>query len=233
MKIGFFQLTNVRFLSTFASMNEIKAIVEQIAEKFRAQLVEQFTQSAQATIANWQKLSAEKGVTDPRHLWPTSSTRQNRYEYFANQQAERAISPYVEQVKDETYYKPWGVAKTYALKSGNEERIAKKAKEYADFAVAGFITKMVSKFEGICEAKGNVTTVKANGSLGWNAIRFEFADGASFDAQNNIVSKWSSKGRPFNQYPTTFHNVILPGGERMKQPSESKVKEAFVVVKAA
>lgn len=214
-------------------MNDIKAIVRQIADKFHAQLVEQFTLSANATIADWQKVSADKNLTDPRHLWPTSSTRQNRYEYFANQQKQQAISPYIEQAKDATSYTPWNMPKTYVLRSGNDERIARKAKDYADFAVAGFIVKMVDKFEGICEAKGNCTVVKANGSLGWNAIRFEFADGASFDAQNSIVSKWSSKGRPFNQYPTTFHNVVLPGGERMKQPSEAKVKKAFVAAPAA
>lgn len=208
-------------------MNDIKAIVRQIADKFHAQLVEQFTQNANATIADWQKVSAEKNLTDPRHLWPTSSTRQNRYEYFANQQKQQAINPYIEQAAGQSH-SIWHTPKNYVLKSGNDERIAIQAKNYADFAVAGFIVKMVDKFEGICEAKGNCTVVKANGSLGWNAIRFEFADGSSFDAQNSIVSKWSSKGRPFNQYPTTFHNVILPGGERMKQPSEAKVKKAFV-----
>ena len=212
-------------------MNDIKAIVRQIADKFHAQLVEQFTQNAQATIANWQKESAEKNLTDSRHLWPTSSTKQNRYEYFANQQKQQAIAPYIEQAAGQSH-SIWHTPKNYVLKSGNDERIAIQAKNYADFAAAGFIAKMVDQFEGICEAKGNCTVVKANGSLGWNAIRFEFADGASFDAQNSIVSKWSSKGRPFNQYPTTFHNVILPGGERMKQPSEAKVKKVFVAAPA-
>jgi len=209
-------------------MNDIKAIVRQIADKFHAQLVEQFTGNANATIAAWQKLSAEKGLTDPRHLYPTSSTRQSRYDYFRNQQAQQAISVYITRDPNaKVSYMP-NVSNVYILRPDHVEVIAKKAKDYADFAVAGFIAKMNAKFEGICEAKGNCTTVKANGSLGWNAIRFEFADGSSFDAQNSIVSKWSSKGRPFNQYPTTFHNVILPGGERMKQPSEANVKKEFV-----
>jgi hypothetical protein len=213
-------------------MNDIKAIVEQIAAKFHAQLVEQFSHNARAALINWQKESTEKNISDPWYLWPCKSCVQNRWEYFRNQQKQRAVSPYIETVD----HSCMPVAKVYRLKANAAEIIAKKAKEYADFAVTGFIAKMVSKFDGICEAKGNVTTVKANGSLGWNAIRFEFADGSSFDAQNSIVSKWSVNGRPFNQYPTTFHNVILPGGERMKQPSEAKVKKLFVaegVVKAA
>lgn len=212
-------------------MNDIKAIVAEIAAKFHAQLVEQYTNNAQATIAAWQKLCAEKNVTDPRHLWPTSSTRQARWEYFRNQQAQQAIAPYI-QVDDPKPTYSFNEARKMALRANHAEIIAKRAKEYADAAVAGFIAKMNAKFEGICEAKGNLTKVAANGSLGWNAIRFEFADGSSFDAQNSIVSKWSSKGRPFNQYPTTFHNVVLPDGSRMKNPSESRVKKEFVAAPA-
>lgn len=209
-------------------MNDIKAIVRQIADKFHAQLTDQFTANANGTIANWQKVSAEKNISDPWFLWPSKSTAQSSYEYFHNQQLRHEISQYIEQAKDAVQHSIWSTPKTYVLKSDNDERIAKKAKDYADAAVAGFIAKMNAKFEGICEAKGNLTKVEANGSLGWNAIHFEFADGSSFDAKNNIVHKWSSKGRPFSQYPTTFHNVMFPGGVSMKQPSEAKVKKVFV-----
>jgi hypothetical protein len=58
-------------------------------------------------------------------------------------------------------------------------------------------------------------------------IAFTFKDGSSFVVRNKTVFKFSQLGTPFEQYPTTFHKVILPNGKSMSQPSEKRMVEVF------
>ena len=59
-------------------------------------------------------------------------------------------------------------------------------------------------------------------------VFIEFADGSNFRVTNKIVVKFTTFGRPFPQFPTTFHDVILPNGARMSQPSEERMNTVFV-----
>jgi len=110
-----------------------------------------------------------------------------------------------------------------------EARIDRKANDYAAFTVAEFAVKMIKKLESIVESKGNLTAIEVHGSgVLTNVLKFVFADGSSFQVFNDIVVACSNRGVVFNRFPTTFRDVVLPDGSRMKSPSEAKVKKTFV-----
>ena len=60
-------------------------------------------------------------------------------------------------------------------------------------------------------------------------ILIAFSDGSRFTVRNKTVSKISSLGALFNQFPTTFHNVVLPNGKKMSAPSEERMLKVFAV----
>ena len=58
-------------------------------------------------------------------------------------------------------------------------------------------------------------------------LRVTFTDGSKFDVKNQVVIKQNHYGTVFAQYPTTFHNVSLPGGVTMSNPSEERMNTIF------
>ena len=58
-------------------------------------------------------------------------------------------------------------------------------------------------------------------------IAFEFNDGSSFTVRNKVVMSYSKYNTPFYRYPTTFHNVKMPDGSTMSQPSEERMLDIF------
>jgi len=107
----------------------------------------------------------------------------------------------------------------------------------ADDVQLGFLAKNVRKLSKIIEDKGNLKGepevikigVMTNGFYG--EIRVHFEDGAVFTVRNKAVEKVSENGKPFTQFPTTFHDVKLPGGKAMSNPSEERMIEVFAKTK--
>lgn len=60
-------------------------------------------------------------------------------------------------------------------------------------------------------------------------MHFSFKNGSRFTIENKIVLNHSPLGTPFYQYPCTFHDVILPSGRKLDNPSEESVKRFFNV----
>ena len=114
---------------------------------------------------------------------------------------------------------------TYEVAKDVKSRISKRAKADADEAVESFVHKMKIKLLTIVGSRK--LAVDVDGDHNRNTITFEFEDKSGFTVKNNIVLSFSMYGKPFYRYPTTFHNVTLPGGETMRSPSEAKVKKAF------
>jgi len=105
------------------------------------------------------------------------------------------------------------------------ERIAKKIQ-------TTFINKNLVKLASIVDAKRNLKSVERacydislRGLRG--TLRLTFEDGARCDAQNSVVLSCSSRGKRFLRFPLTFHNVLMPDGAPMKQPSEEKMNTEF------
>lgn len=72
-------------------------------------------------------------------------------------------------------------------------------------------------------------------------LRVKFSDNSSFDVNHQMVSAISGArrgamystggGKRFYRFPTTFHNVIMPNGEKMQSPSVLSVYTDFAGVK--
>lgn len=125
----------------------------------------------------------------------------------------------------------------YQLKSDFKEGLVALAKKDASAMRDEFIFKVIEKIAPIVENKGNLVGVRevSNtiqvGRLS-GMLEVEFADGASFVVDNNVVNSHSVRGRHFARFPLTFHNVVLPGGGRMKQPSEERMHSVFCAAPA-
>lgn len=125
----------------------------------------------------------------------------------------------------------------YVLRPDFKDALLALAQKEAIELRDSFIYKVVSKLAPIVEAKGNLASVREVGNTiqvgclsGMLAI--EFADGARFKVDNNVVYANSTRGKLFARFPLTFHDVILADGSRMKQPSEERVHTIFCAVGA-
>ncbi len=88
------------------------------------------------------------------------------------------------------------------------------------------------KIAAIVDTKGNLQestviscSVTERGMLG--TLRFAFSDGSAFQAQKSVVLSHSIHGKPFLRFPLTFHDVQMPDGKPMKQPSEERMNTVF------
>ena len=120
------------------------------------------------------------------------------------------------------------------LKPDYKAILQENAKRDAKFAQNQFLYKNVMKLVHIIEKKGYFTHEILNGSLSeggfWGEIKFIFADRSNFIVRNKVVGKYSQYGTGFLQFPTTFHNVVMPNGEILPgQPSEQTMNEVFSV----
>lgn len=120
----------------------------------------------------------------------------------------------------------------YALKPDFKDGLVALAQKDAAEMRDSFIAKVVSKVAPIVETKGNLAsvhevsnTIQVGRLSGMLAIAF--TDGSRFVVDNNIVYASSVRGKQFVRFPLTFHDVIMPDGSRMKQPSEERVNTIF------
>lgn len=120
------------------------------------------------------------------------------------------------------------------LKSGFEEHCKKAGDEAAEDMQQQFIFKNAAKLSSILERKGielshkpRIIRATAGRGVFEGDIRIDFQDGSGFDVRNKVVVKVNTKGTIFNQFPTTFHNVVLKDGKPMSQPSEERMNEVF------
>ncbi len=100
------------------------------------------------------------------------------------------------------------------------------------------VYKNNAKLVSILEKKGiglskepKILSAKASSGVFEGEIRIEFTDGSSFEVRNKIVIKQNQYGTVFNQFPTTFHDVVLPNGNKMPSPSEERMNEIFAQTK--
>jgi hypothetical protein len=117
------------------------------------------------------------------------------------------------------------------VKDMDAKAIKKIATAEASAMKEAFLMKNVDKLAQILEKKGEMKNKPTHASYRkgdfFGSMRFQFKDGSSFTVTNKVVVKVNYHGTWFNQFPTTFHNVILPDGSKMKQPSEKRMIEIF------
>jgi len=127
----------------------------------------------------------------------------------------------------------------YVPKADYEKIARSYAKRDADEARELFVHKNTTRISEIARRKdalptSELLTMRGGGKTGYDSeILFTFPDGSSFELRNKTVWKTSPLGKFFAQFPTTFHNVILPNGKKMPPPlSEARMLDVFAGGKA-
>lgn len=124
--------------------------------------------------------------------------------------------------------------KVIGLSPRYKEIAEKIARDGADEAKAHFIAKNTMKLENIIANKQlygvngmDIAPIRADARRGTfeGAVRIVFDDGTGFIVRNQLVWKVSPLGRPFYQYPTTFHDVMVGPDEMRAMMSESEMLE--------
>ena len=189
---------------------EIEEELEKIGKGFAKELEENFEDHYNRLIKNYQADAKRKGSTSTYDLYKSNDN------YHLN----KILSNFLD-----SEYGPNGHY-VYSLKKDYKSIVDKMAKQSAKDAVEGFVLKMKMKLSVIVGSRGIGVDVSGNSNR--NTISFEVEDKSRFTVQNSIVLSYSVYGKPFYRYPTTFHNVILPGGKKLSNPSEAKIKKEFV-----
>lgn len=96
-----------------------------------------------------------------------------------------------------------------------------------------FISKNVQKLSAIVGVKNNLKDIRivnmvVNGPSISSSMVFSFTDKSQFTVINKIIWSWSKRGNEFHKLPTTFHDVTLADGKKMKSPSEEKMNTIFI-----
>lgn len=122
----------------------------------------------------------------------------------------------------------------YIKKPDAEATLLAAAKKDADHIRQVYIVKNLKKIVSILEAKGDAAFQSAEEgpygtSLGGlqGEIVFKFKDGSGFRISNDVVFVVNNYGTRFYRFPLTFHDVVLPGGKRMKGVSERSMNEVW------
>lgn len=112
-----------------------------------------------------------------------------------------------------------------------KQKIKKLAEQVAKSMVEEFINKSTGKLAYILNQK-ELTNLSV-GDIRYDIrsietwIKAEFEDGSSFRMDLSVVGAYSFHGKPFYRYPATFHDVILPDGTKMRNPSIEKMETEF------
>lgn len=152
----------------------------------------------------------------------------------ADDRSARAIIAYVE------LYDYDRTTQKFFLKPDHETAAAKIAERNAELARQGFVFKNTDRISAIAKRKKQtpafeVLSETEEGVAGYGGdVRFSFADGSTFILRNKTIWKTSSGGVYFAQFPTTFHQVVMPDGSAMPAPaSEERMLDVFSGLAAA
>jgi len=191
-----------------SSLPEIKALFVAITEERYDEVVEWLRSQYVGTVETTLRIQKERGRLDHR-TW-------------ANLQGAHDL---MKQEYDHNNQLHWVVKPNY------QELALTKAKLGASAAREAFVDKNTFRISEISRLKGMVPDAEIlsvePGPTFNSRMRFSFSDGSSFELRNKTVWKTSPLGVFFAQFPTTFHDVVLPDGKRMSQPSEARMIDVF------
>ena len=195
-------------------VKKVKRVLKRVTTKLRSEIQDDNLKWLKDIVSKWKKqYDPENEKTGP-------------HEFYRNNSHNASIVMRV--VERDSYYSP------FKMKKGYTKDLEKEATQMTDDMVENFIGKNTSKLAEIVSEKGGLKTVTLRRA--WTGrgkiegtLKLEFKDGSSFVVDSNLVQSYSVRGKPFVRYPTTFHNVIMPNGKKMKgKASESRMKKEFV-----
>ncbi len=123
----------------------------------------------------------------------------------------------------------------FTRKSGAGQVMKEAAAKDAEAICQSYVEKNMVKLAPIIEGRGDFARMSVlgrdvNPGQMEGRLQLSFGDGASFEARTQAVFSYSQYGTPFMRYPLTFHDVRMPDGSLMEQPSEKKMNEMFISV---
>lgn len=203
-----------------AAHNDLKTIsglLTQITIEVHTKLVQSFKDQYKQTLDAY--MAAQE--KDPKI---------NPYEYY-KQSAHNLVT--IRNLTDPEV--PYQVRSRIKVKPDADKIMESMANEQADFIQQSFVSKNTEKLAKIVAAKGNLKSAKvvsANAHYGTiqGQMNFVFADNSQFTVMNSAVWSYSIYNKPFIRFPTTFHDVVMPDGTSMKQPSEERMHTLFTNV---
>jgi hypothetical protein len=169
------------------------------------------------------------------HFWanydPENHRRTNNYEVNKG-------NPFIREIVGLSIAKgtKYGMNDPDSRAEDTDEKALKYATRMTDDVVDHFINKQTAKMSEVLVKKDNLKTIElVNARTGSGAIECDldlaFADGSSFRVTNKLVWSVSKLGKTFYRFPTTFHDVVFPNGERMKgAASEERMDKEFATV---
>lgn len=193
-------------VATSQAKENIKAILSDMAEQHRAELVKSHIDMFNRVLARYEAMSNE----DAEKIWADD------YQFTA-----QTVVMFMHKVK--------GAAKLSRHENTNA-RIQECAKEQANKIIERYVTKMVSKLGALVDLMGEPARVNHNYSSnagylnGW--IEVVYADGRAYCAITALEWSHSIYGKPFTRYPCRFKHVLAAGGVLVKRAmSETQIIE--------
>lgn len=122
------------------------------------------------------------------------------------------------------------------LKDGAEAKIKEAADKDGEEAMLQFLEKNIKKIASIVNTKQNngaalithkVVSSNYNRGIMESQTIYSFSDNTRFTVDNKVVVKLSTRGRPFYQFPTTFHDVVFKTGQKAAMVSEEDMNEKW------
>lgn len=205
---------------------EVEKLLKQVVSKKHKEVVAGFEKAYVGALDRFMaahdasiKAQKEKGDKYPSY---------SMYAYFKERPHEMsykaAISAMTEVPRE-------SIRDVYVRKSGWKTIAKERAESQAVEIRDAFVGKNTFKLGRIVNSKGDlkegkVLSINSGADYG-GELMFTFNDGTSFTVRNKTVIKQNMHGTVFAQYPTTFHDVVLPDGSKMSSPSEKRMVEVF------
>jgi hypothetical protein len=112
------------------------------------------------------------------------------------------------------------------------QKIEAQATREIDIFLSSYIIKNVKKLSALVGKKPlkGIKTIRATAGSHTidSELFFDFEDGSSFYVINKAVFVQNQAGTQFMRFPTTFHDVKMSDGTKMKMPSEEKMNKVWV-----
>jgi hypothetical protein len=139
-----------------------------------------------------------------------------------------------------TFVNPGGTQATWTMKSDWQALVLADVTKHANEMQNFFVHKNTDKMAVIIEIKDNlkgkpeILNVHTSYGVIQGNVKFSFLDGSYFTVRNKIVEKgtmdWYGNCTPFWQFPTTFHQVMMPKGrETTAMVPEEQMINTFAV----
>ena len=223
--------------SSSQAVAQVRAILETAINRAYQGLVERYTLNNRRLIETYLEAQAV-AQADPERQGKTYSptTHFTRKDERGREQVvdPQAVS-FLVKVLDYTNQQT-GHYRSMTVYNANEDTWAasdKEAEKLARMVRDQFLYKNLVKLTPVLEAKGDdvFESIREVSEFNLASMRGEFEarfkDGSSFRLRNEVVFVVNHYGTEFNRFPTTFHDVMLPGGKPMSSPSEERMHTVF------